>query len=103
MEPWNLQIAPIWKGKWSEPNIHDYVQNVNLEGGTKKGGWNDEIYEMHQDDGTMDWGLISDFVGDLFLKCLPRNDDDDDDDDDDNVTEQVRDGDRWFFTRRCLI
>ena len=22
---WNLQPSPIWKGIWSEPNLHDYV------------------------------------------------------------------------------
>ena len=29
---WNLQpqITHLKKGKWSEPNLHDYVQNVNL-------------------------------------------------------------------------
>ena len=27
---WNLQITHEKKGKWSEPNLHDYVQNVNL-------------------------------------------------------------------------
>ena len=21
---WNLQPSPIWKGKWSETNLHDY-------------------------------------------------------------------------------
>ena len=24
--------SPIWKGKWSEPNLHDSVQAVNLQG-----------------------------------------------------------------------
>ena len=27
---WNLQITHL-EGKLSEPNIHDYVQNVNLQ------------------------------------------------------------------------
>ena len=29
---WNLQPSPIWKGKWSEPNLHDYGPAVNLPG-----------------------------------------------------------------------
>ena len=29
---WNLQITHEKKGTWSEPNLHDYVQNVNLHG-----------------------------------------------------------------------
>ena len=28
---WNLQITHLER-KWSEPNLHDYVQNVNLPG-----------------------------------------------------------------------
>ena len=28
---WNLQITHEKKGKWSEPNLDDYVQNVNLQ------------------------------------------------------------------------
>ena len=24
MNGWNLQPSPIWKGKWSEPNLHHY-------------------------------------------------------------------------------
>ena len=34
VKPWKINILnlPIWKGKWSEPNLHDTAPAANLQG-----------------------------------------------------------------------